>query len=118
MYQRLYEHNPSSAPSSHLPDSTLRMLQILRNEPGRTLLMSWPPDPHYPDPNYPTPHPSANDLGQLIKNVKIEGGGGGEAKTSCSRRFRSTHYLNVPAYGTMKSVQVDSIFIPHGESPF
>ena len=118
MFHRLYETIPSSISSNHGPDNSLRMIQILRNEPSRALLISWPPNtPYSEQQQYPTSANFANDLGQLIKSVKMESGGGGEAKTSCSRRFRSTHHLSVPVYGSVKSVKVDSIFIPHGEPP-
>lgn len=115
MYHSLYERVPSSVPSYQNGDGTLRMLQILKNEPERSLLMSWPPDPRYTDQQQYGGVPSASDLAQLVKHVKIDGGGG-EAKTSCTRRFKSSRPLNVSdPYGSVRQVEVESIFIPHGK---
>lgn len=117
IYKTLYEvaqQRPSTGSSS---DKSLRVLQILRNEHERHLLLTWPPN-LCQEFTYHNSVPNALDLARLAQHVQIGsalGGAGSEAKTSCTRRYKSFHTLPVHTFDGDKSVQVESIFIPHGE---
>jgi len=93
-------------------DPSLRVLQILRNNADRTLLFSWPPQDISIQSYHAVPH--AYDLGRLAQHVEIgTQGGGGEAKTSCTRRYKSYQKMPV-ATEDEGDVEVESIFVPHG----
>ncbi|KAF9450343.1 hypothetical protein P691DRAFT_476612 [Macrolepiota fuliginosa MF-IS2] len=79
-----------------------RVFQILANQPGRQLLLSWPPD----QGNGPT----GREFSKLVENAEMGSGlqKGNDAKTSCTRRYRATQLMS-PSLG-----EVESIFIPHG----
>ncbi|TFL03974.1 hypothetical protein BDV98DRAFT_563343 [Pterulicium gracile] len=97
------------------PREHTRMFQILANQAGRCLLVSWPGD-------RPGEHIGSADFARLGADVQIGGqsdSGTGpaahanEAKTNCTRRYKAYQELR-PASG----VHVESIFIPHGSVIF
>ncbi|KAL1711896.1 hypothetical protein EV715DRAFT_214673 [Schizophyllum commune] len=85
--------------------SGIRVFQILSNQQERQLMLSWPPDQGH--------GPMGRDFSRLAEKVAM-GGSPGEtdAKTSCTRRFRSMQTM--PGIGA----DVESIFIPHGSIVF
>lgn len=87
----------------HPPTSLLRVFQILANDDGRRLLMSWPPDTNHP--------PSGRDFARLVENARIGTATPDEsgAKTSCTRRYKAMQATPSAIGG-----DVESIFIPHG----
>jgi hypothetical protein len=89
----------------HPPTSLLRVFQILANDEGRQLLMSWPPDTNHP--------PSGRDFATLVENARIGTATPDEsgAKTSCTRRYKALQTTPSAIGG-----EVESIFIPHGMS--
>lgn len=88
--------------------ATNRVFQILSNDPGRPILLSWPPDPSH------LAEVSAVDLAKLVDTVNMGTAlsGANDAKTSCTRRYKALK-RDIPTFGG----QVESIFIPHGKSP-
>jgi hypothetical protein len=90
------------------PAGMTRVFQILANQPERSLLMSWPPDHQMPGKD-----PTGRDFARLVENIRIgtSGPNGNDAKTSCTRRYKSQQWIS----GTG---DVESIFIPHGMIPF
>ncbi|KAG5638895.1 hypothetical protein H0H81_008954 [Sphagnurus paluster] len=92
------------------PTTMNRVFQILNNSPGRTLLLSWPPDQ-----GQGTQHPNAADFAHLVENAQIGNGlqDGNDAKTSCTRRYKAMQ--STPSLGP---ADVESIFIPHGSVIF
>ena len=89
--------------------TTNRVFQILSNDPGRSILLSWPPDPSH------LAEVSAVDLAKLVETVNMGtalSGVSNDAKTSCTRRYKALKQ-DTPTSGG----QVESIFIPHGKSP-
>lgn len=103
----------------HKSNPSLRVLQILRNNTDRTLLFSWPPEDISIQSYDAVPH--AYDLGRLAQHVEIGtsggGAGGGDAKTSCTRRYKSFQKMPV-ATEEEGDVEVESIFVPHGIPDF
>lgn len=93
-------------------DPSLRVLQILRNDQDRSLMLSWPPDDVSTRSYTTVPH--AQDLGRLAQHVEIgSSGASGDARTSCTRRYKS--FQKMPAMpGDGSCVEVESIFVPHG----
>jgi len=90
------------------PGNMSRVFQILSTQRDRPLLMSWPPDSGQ--------GPNSRDLAKLVDNVHIGADvtGGNDAKTSCTRRYKSSQGMPQVLGG-----EVESIFIPHGKSsPF
>lgn len=102
LFQRLLMCVPQQSPSN----THTRIFQILANQPRRQLLLSWPPD----QGNGFT----GRDFAKLVENAELAAGPqkGNDAKTSCTRRYRATQLMS-PSLG-----EVESIFIPHGPSPF
>ncbi|RDB25524.1 hypothetical protein Hypma_006509 [Hypsizygus marmoreus] len=89
------------------PGTMNRVFQILANREGRPLLLTWPPEQGQGQ------GPSARDFARLVEGAKIDDGTPGtDAKTSCTRRYRSL--LPVPSV----MGEVESIFIPHGSVIF
>jgi hypothetical protein len=89
--------------------TTNRVFQILSNDPGRSILLSWPPDPSH------LAEVSAVDLAKLVETVNMGtalSGVSNDAKTSCTRRYKALKQ-DTPTSGC----QVESIFIPHGKPP-
>jgi hypothetical protein len=88
------------------PGAMSRVFQILSNEPGRQLLMSWPPDPHQQSSG-----PSGRDFAKLVEQVQIGTAVAteSEAKTSCTRRYKAQQNM------AGELGEVESIFIPHGK---
>jgi hypothetical protein len=87
------------------PGNLSRVFQILSTQRDRPLLMSWPPDSGQ--------GPNSTDFAKLVENVHIgaDVSVGNDAKTSCTRRYKSSQ--SVPqVFGG----EVESIFIPHGKS--
>lgn len=99
LFRRLLICLPQSTSST-----TTRAFQILANQPGRQLLLSWPPDQGN--------GPMGKEFARLVENAEMASGGqkGNDAKTSCTRRYRATQLMS-PSLG---EVEVESIFIPHG----
>lgn len=97
LFHRLLMCVPQSPSGTHT-----RIFQILANQPGRQLLLSWPPD----QGNGPT----GREFAKLVENAEMGSGPqkGNDAKTSCTRRYRATQLMS-PSLG-----EVESIFIPHG----
>ncbi|KDQ14281.1 hypothetical protein BOTBODRAFT_174790 [Botryobasidium botryosum FD-172 SS1] len=98
LYQSLTSHPSltSLCPPNSPPPT--RIFQILLNQPARPILFSWPIDGYQPD-----------DFGKLAKDVQI-GASRGDAKTSCTRRYKAHQTLT--GDGIVK--EVESVFIPHG----
>ena len=93
-----YAHPSSSSMS--------RVFQIFENSSSRSLLMSWPPD---------SPHDSLSSsrLASMTASVDLGNAQNSpDAKTSCTRRYKYLQCLQ----GIDQQPQVESIFIPHGES--
>ena len=88
------------------PGNMTRVFQILSTQRDRALLMSWPPDS--------VQGPSSRDFAKLVDNVHIGADvtSGNDAKTSCTRRYKSSQGIPQVLGG-----EVESIFIPHGKSP-
>jgi hypothetical protein len=82
-----------------------RVFQILSTQRDNPLLMSWPPDPAH--------GPNSRDFAKLVDNVHIgaDVSSGNDAKTSCTRRYKSSQGMPQVFGG-----EVESIFIPHGKS--
>lgn len=99
LFRRLLICLPQSTSST-----TTRVFQILANQPGRQLLLSWPPDQGN--------GPMGKEFARLVENAEMASGTqkGNDAKTSCTRRYRATQLMS-PSLG---EVEVESIFIPHG----
>ncbi|THV03223.1 hypothetical protein K435DRAFT_775111 [Dendrothele bispora CBS 962.96] len=74
-----------------------RVFQMLDNESGRTLLLSWPPDQ------------SAQDFAAFAHTVNLSETYT-EAKTNCTRRYKDSRHL--------RGVQVETVYIPHGSVIF
>lgn len=113
-----YIPQPQAPPlASHLSTSLTRVFQILAHEPGRPLLLSWPPDQHphtIPAPGQPV-IPTSRDFAKLAEDMRIGGDmpNSTDAKTSCTRRYKATQVMDT--WGG----EVESIYIPHGKSlPF
>jgi hypothetical protein len=85
------------------PDNMSRVFQILSTQRDRPPLMSWPPDSGQ--------GPNSRDFAKLVDNVHIGADvtGGNDAKTSCTRRYKSSQGMPQVFGG-----EVESIFIPHG----
>lgn len=88
------------APSNSGPPT--RVFQILANNHGRPLMMSWPP----------APGSIAHDLANLAEDIDVSTIVVSEAKTSCTRRH--TKVRVVPSLGA----EVESVYIPHGSIIF
>jgi hypothetical protein len=86
--------------------TTSRVFQILSNQQGRPLLMSWPPDQGQ--------GPTGRDFAKLVVDIRIgvDIQSGNDAKTNCTRRYKSSQ--NIPA---VVGSEVESIFILHGAWP-
>lgn len=86
------------------PGNTSRVFQILSTQRDRPLLMSWPPDSSQGS--------DSRDFAKLVDNVHIGADvtGGNGAKTSCTRRYKSSQSMPQVFGG-----EVESIFIPHGQ---
>jgi hypothetical protein len=97
LYRRLLMCIPQSGSMS-------RVFQILSNQQGRPLLMTWPPD------NDQGQGPTGRDFARLVEDVQIgtRSHGGNDAKTSCTRRYKALQNMS-PVVG-----EVESVFIPHG----
>lgn len=99
------------------PDQSLRVFQILKNIPNRPPILSWPPENLVYQQGYVSP--SADVLARLSQYVQIGNSltttPASDARTSCTRRFKSVQAVDVPTSGGLKTVQVSSIFIPHGK---
>ena len=87
------------------PGNMSRVFQILSTQRDRPLLISWPPDS--------VQGPSSRDFARLVDNVHIGADvtSGNDAKTSCTRRYKSSQGIPQVLGG-----EVESIFIPHGKS--
>ncbi|EJD06682.1 uncharacterized protein FOMMEDRAFT_144624 [Fomitiporia mediterranea MF3/22] len=117
LFQRLCEYvHPVPRRFGFEYESPLRILQILRNQPDRPLVLSWPPDSTLFQSN-PTVL-IANSLAQLAQHVQIGYSGGSgkdnDARTSCTRRYKSVQTVRLPSFNGSKLMHVESIFIPHG----
>lgn len=101
LYSRLHQFVPQ-------PQSMSRVFQILLNSQERSLYMSWPPDQGQGGLG-------AKDFAKLAEDVQISSGtsSGTDAKTSCTRRYKA---LQMVHSGMEGSREVESIFIPHGQS--
>lgn len=101
LHQRLRQVIPQ-------PPSRERVFQILLNQPDRPLWFSWPPDTRNQ-----VRGPFAKDFAQLAADVNINNnsGGGTDAKTSCTRRFKAMQKMD----WTEGTSEVESIFIPYGK---
>jgi hypothetical protein len=99
LYRRLLVCIPQSG-------SMTRVFQILSNQQGRPLLLTWPPD------NGNGQMPTGRDFAKLVADVQIGTGphSGNEAKTSCTRRYKALQNMSAVVG------EVESVFIPHGES--
>jgi hypothetical protein len=87
------------------PGNMSRVFQILSTQRDEPLLMSWPPDS--------VQGPNSRDFAKLVDNVHIGADvtSGNDAKTSCTRRYKSSQGIPQVFGG-----EVESIFIPHGKS--
>ena len=87
------------------PGNMSRVFQILSTQRDRPLLISWPPDS--------VQSPNSRDFARLVDNVHIGADvtSGNDAKTSCTRRYKSSQGIPQVLGG-----EVESIFIPHGKS--
>ncbi|KAH8117744.1 hypothetical protein DFH11DRAFT_1850561 [Phellopilus nigrolimitatus] len=117
LYQRLYDSvPPPKIIFQHDSDPPLRVFQILRNQADRPLVLSWPPEASFLQGQYT--RPAAQDLARLAQHIQIGyslcGGGESDARTSCTRRYKSVQNVDVPTTEGTESLQVESIFIPHG----
>ena len=85
------------------PGDISRVFQILSTQRDRQLLLSWPPDAGQ--------RPNSAEFAKLVENVPIgaDAAGGNDAKTSCTRRYRSSQSMPQVFGG-----EVESIFIRHG----
>lgn len=99
LYRRFLMCSPQTGTMS-------RVFQILLNQGERPLVLSWPPDSGH--------GPSSRDFAKIVENVQNSAGesGGSDAKTSCTRRHKTTQDMH-----SVFGCQVESIFIPHGTSP-
>ena len=125
-YRQLYEAADTLSqltPRHSTQTSGLRVFQILRNQHDRSLLLSWPTDAHLQQ--YHPGAPSTQELARTALQVQITSPGGdsssgSQAKTSCTRRFKSSQTLVTQmssAEGNgAKHVQIESVYIPHGKS--
>ena len=88
------------------PSSMSRVFQILSNQPGRPLLISWPPD------QGPGHAPTSKNFAKLAEDVEIGriDTPSSDAGTSCTRRYKAMHTMSA----TM--APVESVYIPHGTS--
>lgn len=97
-------------------NNSLRILQILRNEPNRQLVITWPPEAAFLQAHQTIP--KEDTLARLAQHVQIGhsigSGGGDDARTSCTRRYKSIETFEEPTPEGSKTFQVESIFIPHG----
>ena len=84
------------------PGNMSRVFQILSAQRDRPFLISWPPNSDQ--------GPNSRDFAKLVENVQIGADVDG-AKTSCTRRYRSSQRMPQVFGG-----EVESIFIPHGKS--
>jgi hypothetical protein len=99
LYSRLLNTIPHSGNMS-------RVFQVMMNQPGRALLLSWPPDRNQV--------PSARDFAKLSSDVQIGGDtpGTSDAKTTCTRRYKASSTIQ-----TLDGFRdVESVYIPHGKS--
>ena len=88
-----------------------RVFQILLNEQDRPLWFSWPPD----QPQVQGA-PMSKDFAKLAAEVNIGNTAQGtDAKTSCTRRYKAQQNMQ---FGSEGNREVESIFIPYGESNF
>ncbi|TDL25453.1 hypothetical protein BD410DRAFT_784439 [Rickenella mellea] len=118
----LYQHFTNTVTQTHFSqpsaDTSIRVFQILRNDPDRFLILSWPPDPA----SACRDRPSAHELARLALQVQIGAGvygqGHSNAKTSCTRRYKSVQSIPLFVSDDCKSAQIESIFIPHGSIVF
>ncbi|KAI0368748.1 hypothetical protein BV20DRAFT_980514 [Pilatotrama ljubarskyi] len=97
--QLLYQRLQSAIPQ---PPTVSRVFQILLNQPGRPLWLSWPLE----RPGEPT----SKDFARLAEDVQISSSGT-DAKTSCTRRYKACQIMD---FGMGDKREVESIFIPHG----
>lgn len=79
-----------------------RVFQILANQPGTQVLLSWPPC---------ASEEIEHEFAKLVETVNMDMGapGSSDAKTSCTRRYKALQ--DTPIFGG----EVESIFIPHGK---
>ncbi|KAL5526849.1 hypothetical protein ACEPAF_8576 [Sanghuangporus sanghuang] len=99
-----------------LADPSLRVLQILQNQSDRDLIISWPSDSALAQDGYIVS--VGNTLAQLAQQVQLGYSVGNEdgdnARTSCTRRYKSVQTVKLPTVSGSKILQVESILIPHG----
>ncbi|KAL5526027.1 hypothetical protein ACEPAG_7365 [Sanghuangporus baumii] len=114
LYQRLCE--TAITVPRNLADPSLRVLQILQNQSDRDLIISWPPDSALAQDGYVDS--VGNTLAQLAQQVQLGYSAGNEdgddARTSCTRRYKSVQTVKLHTVSGSKILQVESILIPHG----
>lgn len=117
--RELYDKLHVSLPITHSifdnVDQPSYVLQILRNQHDRSLIMSWPPilvlDGSYSQS-------FAEDLASLAQLVRLNYASsedGQEARTSCTRRYKNTHNTFIRTDAGLKFAAVESVFVPHGK---
>lgn len=101
LYSRLLDNIPRSGNMS-------RVLQVMMNQPDRTLLLSWPPDRGQA--------PLARDFAKLSGDVQIRGdSAGSDAKTTCTRRYKASSTIQTSSDSFR---DVESVYVPHGSIIF
>lgn len=101
----LYQSLASQVPQT---PSMNRVFQVLLNSQVRELWFSWPPDSSQAGEG-----PSPTDFAKLAEKIQLGGPttGGPDAKTSCTRRYKSQQMMYV---GGENRQEIESIFIPYG----
>ncbi|PBK75594.1 hypothetical protein ARMSODRAFT_949870 [Armillaria solidipes] len=93
LFKRLLMCAPQTAP-------TARVFQILNNDTAKDLVISWPP----------ADQPSTREFARLANDINVNVVNT-DAKTSCTRRFKSAQVVHDVGH-------VESVFIPHGSVIF